>query len=146
MTGRPTGGWPELVPSSPEVSAQMSRFPRRDTVPEVAVRRLLHARGLRYRVNVPVPGLPRRTIDVAFTRLKIAVFIDGCYWHGCPDHGRMPRSNREWWTEKLRRNKARDIQTASHLEGLGWAVLRFWAHEDPLDVARDVEARARRSG
>lgn len=133
------GPWPPLTPSSPTVSAQMSRFPRRDTTPEVALRRLLYARGMRYRVNLPVPGLARRTIDVAFPRAKIAVFVDGCYWHGCPHHGRVPRSNREWWTEKLRRNQARDLQTATHLRDQGWRVLRFWEHQEPDDVADVVE-------
>jgi DNA mismatch endonuclease (patch repair protein) len=121
----------------------MRRLPRRDTVPEAALRQLLHARGLRYRVNVPVPGLPRRSIDVAFTRARLAVFVDGCYWHGCPEHGRIPRSNSEWWTEKFRRNRARDEQTGTHLRKLGWEVDRFWEHEDPSFVADAVERRLR---
>ncbi len=137
--------WPPLVPSSAAVSAQMSRFPRRDTTPELALRRLLHARGMRYRVNLPVPGLLRRTIDVAFTRSKIAVFVDGCYWHGCPDHGRLPNSNREWWTEKLSRNRTRDLQTAQHLKGLGWEVMRFWEHQDPKELADMVDRAVRLS-
>lgn len=145
MATRHMTGWPPLVPSSAAVSVRMSRFPRRDTAPEVALRRLLHARGMRYRVNLPVPGLPRRTIDVAFTRPKIAVFVDGCYWHGCPHHGRLPRSNREWWTEKLRRNQARDVQTAAHLGHLGWDVVRFWEHQDPQEVADVVERRVRQA-
>jgi DNA mismatch endonuclease (patch repair protein) len=73
------------------------------------------------------------------------VFVDGCYWHGCPDHGRVPRSNSEWWTEKLRRNQARDAQTAAHLRGRGWDVVRFWAHQDPQEVADTVERLARGS-
>jgi DNA mismatch endonuclease, patch repair protein len=138
-----TAGWPSLVPSSPAVSARMSRFPRRDTKPEVALRRHLHARGMRYRVNFPVPGLARRTIDIAFSRTKIAIFVDGCYWHGCPSHGRVPRSNREWWIEKLRRNQARDLQTAAHLRALGWKVIRFWEHQDSQEVADVVESEVR---
>jgi DNA mismatch endonuclease, patch repair protein len=130
--------WPPLVPSSAAVSARMSRFPRRDTAPEVGLRRLLHARGMRYRVNLPVPGLARRTIDIAFPRAKVAVFVDGCYWHGCPQHGRLPRSNREWWAEKLRRNQARDAHTAEHLSSIGWLVLRLWAHEEPSGAADTV--------
>ena len=137
-------GWPPLVPSSPIVSAQMSRFPRRDTAPEVALRRLLHAKGMRYRVNFPVPGLRRRTIDIAFTRAKIAVFVDGCYWHGCPAHGRLPHANSAWWSEKLRRNRHRDAQTTAHLNSIGWLVLRAWEHEDPHEVARHVEEALRR--
>ena len=100
---------------------------------------------MRYRVNLPVPGLPRRTIDIAFTKTKIAVFVDGCYWHGCNDHGRVPRSNREWWSEKLRRNQTRDLHTSAHLRAHGWAVIRFWTHEDPRDVADAVEHLVRRS-
>jgi DNA mismatch endonuclease (patch repair protein) len=138
-------GWPSLVPSSAAVSARMSSFPRRDTAPEVALRRLLHARGLRYRVNLPVPGLSRRTIDVAFPRAKIAVFVDGCYWHGCPDHGRVPNSNREWWTEKLRRNQLRDRATAEHLRDTGWEVVRFWEHQPPEQVADLVEQAVRQA-
>jgi DNA mismatch endonuclease, patch repair protein len=142
---RDTIGWPALVPSSASVSARMSRLPRRDTAPELALRRLLHARGMRYRVNMPVPGLARRSIDVAFTRSRLAIFVDGCYWHGCPDHGRVPHTNREWWTEKLRRNQARDLQTAAYLDQLCWDVVRFWAHQDPHDVADIVECRVRGS-
>jgi len=100
---------------------------------------------MRYRVNLPVPGLLRRTIDVAFTRSKIAVFVDGCYWHGCPDHGRLPNSNREWWTEKLSRNRTRDLQTAQHLKGLGWEVMRFWEHQDPKELADMVDRAVRLS-
>ena len=138
-------GGPPLVPSSAAVSARMSSFPRRDTVPEVALRRLLHARGLRYRVNLPVPGLSRRTIDVAFTRAKIAVFVDGCFWHRCPDHGRRPSSNREWWAEKFRRNQARDVATAEHLRAMGWEVVRFWEHQPSEQVADLVEQAVRRT-
>src|SRR6266498_3150944 len=104
-----TAGVP--VPLSRAVSEQMSRHPRRDTGVEVVVRRALHRRGLRYRVHVPVPGMPRRTIDVVFTRARVAVFLDGCFWHGCPDHGMIPRSNAEWWRNKLRRTRERDAET-----------------------------------
>jgi DNA mismatch endonuclease (patch repair protein) len=137
--------WPPLVPSSAAVSAQMSRFPRRDTAPEVAVRQLLHARGMRYRVHLPVPGIRRRTIDIAFTQGKIAIFVDGCYWHGCPEHGRLPHSNSAWWSEKLQRNRRRDVQTTAHLHSLGWQVLRAWEHEDPYDVTKLVEELVLRS-
>ncbi|MFD0414080.1 very short patch repair endonuclease [Streptomyces sp. NPDC127108] len=133
---------PEAVPSSPSVSARMSRQSSRDTTPEVAVRRLLHAAGLRYRVNVPVPGMPRRMIDIAFGKAKIAVFMDGCFWHSCPQHATEPKANAEWWRAKLDKNMARDRETSRHLEAAGWTVLRFWEHERPGDVARAV-ARAR---
>ncbi|MFF4655072.1 very short patch repair endonuclease [Streptomyces sp. NPDC001381] len=118
----------------------MSRQGSRDTAPEVAVRRLLHASGLRYRVNVPVPGMPRRTIDIVFTKAKIAIFLDGCFWHGCPEHATHPKANAAWWRAKLDKNMARDIETTEHLAAAGWTVLRFWEHETPADVAHRITA------
>ncbi|MFE7755412.1 very short patch repair endonuclease [Streptomyces sp. NPDC057429] len=125
-------------PSSPGVSARMSRQARRDTAPEVAVRKLLHASGYRYRLNERVPHMPRRTIDIAFTRAKVAVFLDGCFWHGCPEHATQPKSNAEWWRQKLDRNMARDAETTAHLVTAGWTVLRFWEHQSPTLVAERV--------
>ncbi|NUK07535.1 very short patch repair endonuclease [Streptomyces lunaelactis] len=116
----------------------MSRQVSRDTAPEIAVRKLLHAAGLRYRVNVPVPGMRRRTIDIVFGRAKVAVFLDGCFWHGCPQHATQPKSNAEWWRTKLDKNMARDRETTEHLEAQGWTVLRFWEHENPDSIARAV--------
>ncbi|MGW0545943.1 very short patch repair endonuclease [Streptomyces altiplanensis] len=116
----------------------MSRQGSRDTAAEIAVRKLLHAAGLRYRVNVPVPGMPRRTIDIAFGPAKIAVFLDGCFWHGCPQHATQPKSNAEWWRTKLDKNMARDRETTKHLEERGWTVLRYWEHEGTREVAADV--------
>lgn len=116
----------------------MSRQGSRDTGPEVAVRRLLHSSGMRYRVNAPVPGMPRRTIDIVFTKAKVAVFLDGCFWHGCPHHATSPKANAEWWRTKLDRNMSRDAETTEHLQREGWTVLRFWEHEVPEDVARSV--------
>lgn len=131
---------PDAVPSSAAVSARMSRQGSRDTAQELAVRRLLHASGLRYRVNVPVPGMPRRTIDIAFPRTKIAVFLDGCFWHGCPQHATRPKANAEWWRTKLDKNMARDVETTTHLTEEGWTVLRFWEHESVEAVARRISA------
>ncbi|MGW5608862.1 very short patch repair endonuclease [Streptomyces sp. NPDC003753] len=118
----------------------MSRQNSRDTTPEVAVRRLLHAAGLRYRVNVPVPGMPRRTIDIVFAKAKIAIFLDGCFWHGCPKHATQPKANAQWWRAKLDKNMARDLETTEHLAAAGWTVLRFWEHEAAEDVARRIAA------
>lgn len=109
----------------------------RDTKPEFAVRRLLHAAGLRYRVDfAPLGG--RRRADIVFTRQRIAIFIDGCFWHGCPEHATLPKRNAEYWLPKLQRNIERDRETVAALEGAGWTVMRFWEHEAPAMVARTV--------
>ncbi|MFJ6560613.1 very short patch repair endonuclease [Streptomyces sp. NPDC091412] len=131
---------PDALPSSAAVSARMSRQGSRDTAVEIAVRRLLHASGLRYRVNVPVPGMPRRTIDIVFGKYKIAIFMDGCFWHGCPQHATHPKANADWWRAKLDRNMARDRETTEHLAAQGWTVLRFWEHVPPGEVAAAVRA------
>ncbi len=86
-----------------------------------------------------MPGNRRRRIDVAFTRCKVAVFVDGCYWHGCPEHGASPKANSEWWQWKFSRNKARDEDTNRHLRELGWVVIRVWEHESPTQAADRVE-------
>lgn len=105
----------------------------RDTGPELAVRRLLHAQGLRYRLNGhPLEGV-RRTADIVFPGKRVAVFIDGCYWHGCPEHYTAPKANAEFWRDKVLRNQQRDQDTNARLTAAGWRVLRFWAHE-PADV------------
>ena len=129
-----------VKPSSPAVSARMSKQVSKDTAAELAVRRLLHAAGLRYRVEYPVPGMARRRMDIAFTSVKVAVLIDGCFWHGCPLHATQPKSNAEWWRQKLDRNMARDLETTAHLEAAGWEVLRFWEHEAAADVELCVAA------
>lgn len=113
----------------------MSHQARRDTAPEVALRRELHRRGLRFRVDWPLPGMPRRRADIAFTRREVAVFIDGCFWHSCPDHATAPASNADWWAAKLATNVRRDRATDEHLRSLGWTVLRFWEHEGVLSCA-----------
>lgn len=128
--------------SSPIVAAQMRRQSRRDTVPELAVRQLLWRRGLRYRVDYRI--LDRRRADIAFTRAKVAVFIDGCFWHGCQLHGSVPKSNRTWWRAKLEANRARDRDTDRRLAEAGWHVVRFWEHYDPADAADQIEGAVRR--
>lgn len=107
----------------------------RDTQPELAVRRILHAKGLRYRVDVRPDPTIRRRADIVFRRKRVAVFIDGCYWHGCPDHFVMPKSNTDYWSQKIGRNRERDAETTQALTECGWKVLRFWEHEDPTAVA-----------
>lgn len=115
----------------------MARQATVDTGPELAIRRRLHAQGLRYRVNypLPVPGMARRRCDIAFPRCKVVVFVDGCFWHNCPEHGTWPKSNSEWWHRKLLRNAERDQQTVAALQEHGWTVIRIWEHEPPDEVA-----------
>ncbi|MEU9466456.1 very short patch repair endonuclease [Streptomyces avermitilis] len=118
----------------------MSKQLSKNTGVELAVRRLLHAAGMRYRVEYPVPGMPRRRIDVAFPGAKVAVLIDGCFWHGCPQHATQPKANADWWRTKLDRNMARDRETTEHLLAAGWTVLRFWEHMPAQEVAAAVRA------
>jgi DNA mismatch endonuclease (patch repair protein) len=118
----------------------MSRQRSRDTTPELRLRRELHRRGLRFKVEVAVPNLPRRRVDIVFPRAQIAVFVDGCFWHSCPEHATRPVSNAEWWSEKLARNVARDRDTDERLASAGWTVLRFWEHTDPVSAADAIEA------
>ncbi|MFF5364640.1 very short patch repair endonuclease [Streptomyces scabiei] len=124
----------------PVVSARMSRIRGRDTAPEIKVRRELHRRGLRYRVNFkPVPTL-KRTVDIAFTKQRVAVLIDGCFWHGCPEHFRPAKGDRrEFWAAKVAENQRRDQDSTRAFTSAGWTVLRFWEHADPVEVARKIE-------
>lgn len=118
----------------------MVRQRRRDTKPELALRRAMHARGWRYRVDMaPLPKMRRRA-DLVFTRLKVAVFVDGCFWHRCPIHGTVPKNNRDWWIAKLDGNEARDRDTDERLAAAGWAVVRIWEHAAPEEAVTTVEA------
>jgi DNA mismatch endonuclease (patch repair protein) len=116
----------------------MQAIRSRDTTPERLIRQLVHAQGLRYRVAAkPLPGL-RRTADLVFRPTKVAVFIDGCYWHGCPDHYVPPKTNPGYWSDKVARNIARDRDTDQRLAEAGWTVLRFWEHESPTECAEQI--------
>lgn len=112
----------------------------------MALRRELHARGLRYRVDAPAePGLRRRA-DLLFPGPRVAVFVDGCFWHACPTHGNLPRANRPWWRDKLATNTARDRDTDQQLADASWTVIRVWEHEiraDPRTAADRVETVVR---
>ncbi len=131
------------IPSNSSVSRRMSQQATRDTEPELALRRRLHADGFRFRVDLaPIPGF-RRKADIVFTRRKIAVFVDGCFWHRCPEHGTMPASNAEWWAAKLGRNVERDEETNQRLAEAGWKVLRVWEHERVDEAVRRVETVVR---
>jgi DNA mismatch endonuclease (patch repair protein) len=124
------------APLSAAVSAQMQRMPRSSTGPETLIRKELHRRGLRYRVNSrELPGRP----DIVFTAARIAVFVDGCFWHSCPDHGILPKNNREWWRDKLARNVERDREKDARLAQMGWIVVHVWEHELPSSAADAIE-------
>lgn len=136
---------PPMTPSSAGVSERMSRVRRRDTAPELELRSELHRRGLRYRVDRRLlKALPSRA-DLVFGPAKVAVYVDGCFWHSCPEHGTMPRSNEAFWQEKLARNQERDAAVNEALAAAGWTVVRIWEHEE-IGVAADrVEAAVRES-
>lgn len=137
-----------MDPPSPSVQRRMSAQRREDTVPELRIRKALFREGYRYRCGLPVPGRRRRTIDIAFTRLRVAVFVDGCFWHGCPEHFVPPKANAEWWLAKIEVNRARDADTTAVLADIGWRVVRLWEHTptgDAVGVVRSEIDEARRS-
>jgi len=119
----------------------MVRQRRAGTAPEVALRKELHRRGFRYRVDfqLPLPGVRRRA-DIAFTARRVAVFVDGCYWHACPVHATWPAASSDWWRAKLEGNVRRDRDTDQRLAEAGWLSLRFWEHDDPVAAADRVES------
>jgi DNA mismatch endonuclease (patch repair protein) len=123
----------------PALSRKMSTLARRDTKPELLLRSELHRRGMRFRVQLKVPGNNRRTVDIVFTRVRLAVYVDGCFWHGCPEHHVRPQANSEWWCWKIERNQARDRDTDRQLEASGWKVLRIWEHVLVAEAADKVE-------
>jgi DNA mismatch endonuclease, patch repair protein len=130
----PTDSWAK----SPAVRAAMRANKGRDTGPERRLRSLLHEAGLRYRINLrPVRTLPR-TADVVFPSTRVAVFVDGCFWHGCPEHYRPARVNDRFWQEKIETNQRRDRETDAALTEAGWTVIRIWEHEDAAEAARRV--------
>lgn len=137
MDGRPRA-------LSETVRQNMKVQKRRDTGCEMAVCRILHENGLRYRVDFrPLPN-QRFRADIGWKSHRLAVFIDGCFWHGCPRHGTLPKHNSEWWASKFEANRARDERVNELLRVAGWRVLRFWEHEDPARVASIVaEARVK---
>lgn len=125
-------------PSSEAARNRMKAARQRDTSAEMALRSALHRKGLRYRVDVsPLKGIRRRA-DVVFRPVKVAIFVDGCFWHGCPIHGTWPKANAEFWQQKIERNKERDADTDQRLIEAGWKVIRIWEHEDPEEVAERI--------
>jgi DNA mismatch endonuclease, patch repair protein len=126
-------------PATAAVSQRMRRNRGAETRPEIAVRKALHGRGLRFRKGLPIKaGEVRVRPDVVFTRARVAVFIDGCYWHRCPHHGTTPTHNGSYWQSKLDSNVERDRRVDAALSGAGWTVLRHWEHEAPEEVADAV--------
>lgn len=113
---------------------------RRDTKPEVEIRRRLHAMGLRYRIDMRPEKSVRRHADIIFTKAKIAVFVDGCFWHGCAEHFIMPKTNRDYWENKIRTNMERDLNTNQKLKAAGWQVIRVWEHDPPDKAAAMIAA------
>lgn len=115
----------------------MSRIRLKDTKPEKALRKALWASGLRYRINgfSSLPGKP----DIVFPKQKIAIFVDGCFWHGCPIHGHIPKSREEYWEPKIERNKKRDIESNAKLSEMDWHVMRVWEHSLRKDFINCIE-------
>ena len=127
-------------PKNHVVSEQMRRMPTKNSTPEIKLRRSLYAMGLRYRLHrKELPGKP----DVVLSPSKVAVFVDGCYWHNCPEHGTIPKNNREWWKEKFQRNRERDNRKDAQLREMGWLPIHVWEHEDPDMAARNIEKLVR---
>lgn len=125
------------LPLSDAVRRQMRMMPRKDTGVELALRRELHRLGMRYRVHLRgIPGTP----DVVLTRARVAIFVDGCFWHRCPAHGTSPKNNSEWWATKLDGNVARDRRKDQQLLHLGWVPVHVWEHENPSVAAARIYA------
>jgi DNA mismatch endonuclease, patch repair protein len=128
------------APSSEEAKRRMQRTKQRDTAPELVLRKILFHMGLRYRVDrKPLPELRRRA-DIVFASIKVAVYVDGCFWHGCPQHATWPKQNAEFWRDKIETNRRRDADTDRQLTESGWLVVRVWEHEDAEEAAARVAA------
>lgn len=129
-------------PTSESVIATMKSNKRSDTRPEILIRSLLHKKGIRFRKDllIKINNMKCRP-DIVFTKVKLAVFIDGCFWHLCPEHGHIPKSNIHYWEPKLNKNKERDIANTEMLENYGWTVLRLWEHLPAQDATEVIFLR-----
>jgi DNA mismatch endonuclease (patch repair protein) len=137
---QPARNLPAPPPSDRQTRKRMTRQGRRDTKPEILLRKKLTKRGLRYRVDCsPVEGI-RSKADIVFPRLRLAIFVHGCFWHGCPEHARPTKSNTKWWAEKIAANRQRDMETSEKLSAAGWHVERIWEHEAPEEAADRIAA------
>lgn len=122
-------------PSSASAKNRMKAAKSRDTAPEIALRMALYSLGLRYRIDTrPIKQLNRKA-DILFRLAKVVVFVDGCFWHGCPTHGTSAKANAEFWASKIKRNQERDLETTKLLRKAGWKVIRVWEHENPVRAA-----------
>ncbi len=130
------------VPLDEQTRRRLQLLRRRDTGPERALRSGLHRAGLRFRVDFLISAARCRA-DIAFPRARIAVFVDGCFWHGCPDHLVWPKNNSAWWREKIEANRRRDQRATRQLEALGWTVVRFWEHEDVTQCVQSLRELVR---
>lgn len=130
-------------PISPLTTKRMTRTAQRDNARERALRSELHRRGLRFRLHRRLLMGNRRTVDLAFPGARVAVFVDGCFWHGCPEHGTWPKNNADWWRAKIAANIARDRDTDRRLDEAGWTVVRVWEHEEVLSAAERIERLVR---
>ena len=134
-------------PRDKATQSRLSTQSRLNTRPELELRSELWRRGFRYSLHRPIHGT-RRSIDIALVRYQVAVFVDGCFWHGCPKHGSTPSNNTEWWNRKLEANRRRDVDTKRILKSQGWAVVRVWEHETVATATNRVRRAVdkRRSG
>ncbi len=127
------------IPSSDAALKRMLAAKPRDTAPEKALRFLLHKKGLRYRIDVkPVKELNSRA-DIVFRSVKVAIFVDGCFWHGCPIHGTQAKANARFWRNKIEQNQKRDLNTTKLLKQAGWKVIRIWEHQNPAIAAERID-------
>ena len=134
-----SGSWASSFKARSRMQSQRAR----DTAPELKIRRLLYSSGMRYRVDrAPIAGLRRRA-DILFGPARVAVFIDGCFWHSCPEHGSRPKANSARWQAKLLRNLQRDRDTDQRIQNAGWVVVRVWEHEEPTAAAARITATVR---
>lgn len=125
--------------TSEEATNRMRAVRRRNTTPELAIRSQLHQHGFRFNVDKsPIKG-SRRRADIVFPKLRVAIYVDGCFWHSCPIHGSQPKTNAEFWRDKLARNHARDQETDQELIRSDWIPIRVWEHEDPIAAVKRIE-------
>lgn len=128
---------------SPSASSEAARkrmlaAKQRDTRPELELRGMLEKAGLDFEVDAPLPIKARRRADILIRNARLAIFVDGCFWHGCPIHGTWPKQNAEFWRDKIETNRRRDVDTDRRLKEEGWRVIRAWEHEDMEAVSMDI--------